>query len=216
MPIPWDESASPFFQQTPGFPGGIRFAGAIPGYGSVKPNRPALKTGGTWPTFKQEPYPAAAPIDPKAPYSTIGLDTSTGQRDTERDSTSSTGQAVPDLGLDQLLRYQQAAFPYQLEAQRQAAELSASLTKRQLEDLMGPLDVVGWRATQRNLLASQAYRRFAEQMPSNIQKIAESKTGQMTATQAGEATLMDAVRAQQQAATVQGSLAPYYGQARFA
>ena len=212
MPIPWDESASPFFQQTPGFPGGIRFAGTIPGYGSVKPNRPALKTGGTWPTFKQEPYPAAAPIDPKAPYSTIGLDTSTGQRDTERDSTSSTGQAVPDLGLDQWLRYQQAAFPYQLEAQRQAAGLSAQLTEQQLKSLYPYLSASGWEGTQRYLFG----RREVEKMPINVQKITESKQSQIAAAQAGEAGLMDAVRAQQQAATVQGSLAPYYGQARFA
>lgn len=216
MPIPWDESASPFFQQTPGFPGGVRLAGTIPGYSSIKPNRPALQTGKVWPTLKQEPYPDSKVFDLKLPYATIGTDLSTGQRDVDYSNPYGTDSAVPDLGLDQWLRYQQAAFPYQSALQRQQAELSAELTERQLKSLYPYLSAAGWESTQRNLLASQAYRRFAEQLPSNVQNIMASKQGQIAAAQSGEADLMRAVAAQQQSATAQGSLAPYYSQARFA
>lgn len=212
MPIPWDESASPFFQQTPGFPGGIRLAGTIPGYSSIKPNRPALQTGKVWPTFKQDIYPDSKVVDPKLPYATIGTDLSTGQRGVDYSNPYGTDSAVPDLGLDQLLRYQQAAFPYQLEAQRQAAGLSAQLTEQQLKSLYPYLSASGWEGTQRYLFG----RRRVEEMPSNVQNIMASKQGQIAAAQAGEADLMRAVAAQQQAATAQGSLAPYYGQARFA
>jgi hypothetical protein len=134
------------------------------------------------------------------PYPTVGMDTSTGKR--EVDLQQQTKDAVPSIDpiLDSYRKWREATAPFDFAQQQQAAELSSWLTGKQLSQLYPFLSAAGAESTARNLAASQAYRRFAEQLPSNVQNIMASKQAQMQSAQAGEADLMRATAAQQQAA----------------
>ena len=110
--------------------------------------------------------------------------------------------AVPEVdnNMKSWLEFSKAMSPIRMQEMTQAAELSAQLTQRQLGQLYPFLSAAGAETTARNLAASQAYRRFAEGLPSNVQNIMASKQAQMQSAQAGEADLMRATAAQQQAA----------------
>lgn len=190
----WSEPNSPFFQPLPGFTPGTRFAGGVPSYGNVKVGKP----------FK--PDAKGTDIRSELPYPVVGLDLSSGQRDatvslpTQSGDYTSTGNPVPST-FDQYLNFTKQVLPYQMQMQEQAARLSADLSRQQLADLAPYLSQAGWESTARNLLASKSYATFKEQLPSNIQNIMASKQAQMQSAQSGEAALMAAVAAQQDAAT---------------
>ena len=80
------------------------------------------------------------------------------------------------------------------------SETEAS-TERQLRQLYPYLSAAGAEATARSLAASQAYRAFAEQLPSNVQNIMASKQAQATSAAGAEADRQRATAAQQDAAS---------------
>ena len=115
-----------------------------------------------------------------------------------------------------LLALERARFPFDIQRQQIIGDISAEQSFRQAKQFAPLLDDASRRATERALNASQRFRVFAEGLPSNVQAIMASKQAQRQSAQSGEADLMRAVAAQQQAATQAGSIAPYYGQVRSA
>jgi len=110
--------------------------------------------------------------------------------------------AVPevDKSMQSWLEFSKAMSPIRMQEMAQASELSAQLTQRQLGQLYPFLSAAGAETTARNLAASQAYRRFAEGLPSNVQKIMGYKQDQATSAATAEAGRQHATAAQQQAA----------------
>lgn len=92
------------------------------------------------------------------------------------------------------------ALPFEMYRQRLAGEEATRQTTAQLATTMPFLSAAGREATGRALAASERFLRTKEQMPSAVQSIMASKQGQQLQAQAGEADLMRAVAAQQQAA----------------
>ena len=111
---------------------------------------------------------------------------------------------------------EQTKFPYDIARQRAIGDLYAEQSLNQARQLYPLLSAAGRESTERALSASQRFRVFAEGLPSNVQAIMASKQAQRQSAQSGEADLMRAVAAQQQAATQGASIAPYYGQVRSA
>jgi len=95
---------------------------------------------------------------------------------------------------------EQEYLPYEIMRQRLAGDEATRQTTQQLAATYPYLSAAGREATGRALAASERYLRTKEQMPSKIQDIMASKQQQQLAAQAGEADLMRAVAAQQQAA----------------
>jgi hypothetical protein len=93
-----------------------------------------------------------------------------------------------------------ADLPLNILERRLAGQEALRQTQEQLAATMPYLDEAGRRATGRALAASERFLTTKEQMPSAIQNIMASKQNQMLSAQAGEADLMRAVAAQQQAA----------------
>ena len=91
-------------------------------------------------------------------------------------------------------------LPVNILERRLAGQEALRQTQEQLAATMPYLDEAGRRATGRALAASEQFLRTKEKMPSNVQRIMASKQEQQLAAQAGEADLMRAVAAQQQAA----------------
>lgn len=91
-------------------------------------------------------------------------------------------------------------LPFDIYRQRLAGDEATRQSTRQLAAAYPYLSAAGREATQRALEASERFLRTKEQMPSKIQDIMASKQQQQLAAQAGEADLMRAVAAQQQAA----------------
>jgi len=100
--------------------------------------------------------------------------------------------------IDRESRY--ANLPLNILERRIAGQESLRQVQEQLAATMPYLDEVGRRATGRALAASERFLTTKEQMPSAVQNIMASKQNQMLSAQAGEADLMRAVAAQQQAA----------------
>jgi len=111
---------------------------------------------------------------------------------------SSTGDVYDYLRA--LGQYQQEMYPLELQRMRDAYGLQAELSQQQLRSAIPMLADVQMQAIFANLGASKEFKKFKEQMPSNVQAIMESKQGQQLKAQAGEAEMMRAVAAQQQAA----------------
>jgi hypothetical protein len=88
-----------------------------------------------------------------------------------------------------------------LDRMREAANLQAMLSNEQLRQVYPLLSRAASETTARNLAASQAYRSFAEGLPSNVQKIMGYKQDQATSAATAEAGRQHATAAQQQAAT---------------
>ncbi len=166
--------------------------------------QPAFGAKGKYDFSKWSPDQLAAAFKSTGMPAPVGLVTDPGKVGRDQSIMPTTvGDAVPEL--DSLsktyLNVAKALAPFEEQRMVRSTELAASLSQKQLEQLYPFLSAAGAESTARNLAASQAYRRFAEQLPSNVQSIMASKQAQMQSAQAGEADLMRAVAAQQQAAT---------------
>jgi hypothetical protein len=117
-------------------------------------------------------------------------------------SVYGAGQALPDSSA--AVKYQLDVAKGLLPLQRQLMLDAAQLQQQQNEQ--GFASAYPWitqaanEATARNLAASQAYRSFAEGLPSNVQNIMASKQAQMTSAAGAEADRARAMAAQTQAA----------------
>lgn len=162
---------------------------------------PAFGAGTKFDFSKWSPDQVASAFKSTGLPAPVGTDFTTGGRDVNL-LTQQTQQAIPKMDdtLESYTKWLTAAEPFQQRQMVTAAELSSELSRRQLAQLYPYLSAAGAESTARNLAASQAYRRFAEGLPSNVQSIMASKQSQMQSAQAGEAALMQAVAAQQQAA----------------
>ena len=110
----------------------------------------------------------------------------------------------------------QATIPLNVYEQRVMGDVAGEQAINQARQLYPLLSAAGRESAERGLDVRERFRAFAEGLPSNIQSILASKQAQKQSAQSGEADLMRAVAAQQQAATQAGSIAPYYGQVRSA
>ncbi len=117
-------------------------------------------------------------------------------------TTLPEGNAIPsvDPKIQSWLDLYKATSPERLKEMEEASRISAALSREQLRDLYPFLSAAGAETTARNLAASQAYRAFAEGLPSNVQNIMASKQAQATSAAAGEADRARAVATQQAAA----------------
>jgi hypothetical protein len=97
-------------------------------------------------------------------------------------------------------RLEAEALPFEMYRQRLAGDEATRQTTAQLAATMPFLSAAGREATGRALAASERFLRTKEQAPSAVQNIMASKQSQMQSAQAGEAAMMQAVAAQQQAA----------------
>ena len=120
---------------------------------------------------------------------------------------TTTNYGASDSSVGDLKNQYQAALAFERELQpmyldrmREAANLQAMLSNEQLRQVYPLLSAAGAETTARNLAASQAYRSFAEGLPSNVQKITEGKQAQRTSDATAKAELDRAAAAQQQAA----------------
>jgi hypothetical protein len=114
-----------------------------------------------------------------------------------------TTSALPDLDpkVKSWLDLYKATSPQRLAEMEAAANVSANLSERQLRQLYPYLSAAGAEATARSLAASQAYRAFTEQLPSNVQNIMASKQAQATSAAGAEAERQRATAVQQDAAS---------------
>ena len=108
-------------------------------------------------------------------------------------------QKVYELGQVQQ-QLEREGLPFDIYRQRLAGEEATRQTTQQLAAAYPYLSAAGREATGRALAASERYLRTKQQMPTTAQEIMASKQQQQLAAQAGEADLMRAVAAQQQAA----------------
>ena len=136
----------------------------------------------------------------------------------EKPEAYPTGNPLGNLAttMEQIRAIEEAKLPFDIYRQQAIGDISAEQSLRQAGQLYPLLSAAGRESTERALSASQRFRAFAEGLPSNVQAIMASKQAQRQSAQSGEADLMRAVAAQQQAATQAGSIAPYYGQVRSA
>jgi hypothetical protein len=114
-------------------------------------------------------------------------------------SDSSVGDLKKQYGA--ALAFERELQPMYLDRMREAANLQAMLSNEQLRQVYPLLSRAASETTARNLAASQAYRSFAEGLPSNVQNIMASKQAQATSAATAEAERQRATAAQQQAAT---------------
>jgi len=126
-----------------------------------------------------------------------GINTTPGQvsRDFPAIDYTQTGSAVPGVNpqIQQWIDFTKAMSPIRMQEQAQAAQLSAALTEQQLASLYPYLSQAAREATDRNLMASQAYRGFTELLPTTRQNIAASQQAQATSAMSGHADMIRAV-----------------------
>ena len=136
----------------------------------------------------------------------------------EKPEAYPTGSPLGKLAttMAELRAIEETKLPFDIYRQQVIGDISGQQQLRQAGQLYPLLSAAGRESTERALSASQRFRAFAEGLPSNVQAIMASKQAQRQSAQSGEADLMRAVAAQQQAATQAGSIAPYYGQVRSA
>ena len=109
------------------------------------------------------------------------------------------------------LEYEKALAPFQIEQAQKLADITTAQQNKQLSALYPYLSQAGAEATQRSLAASQAYRAFAEGLPSNVQNIMASKQNQAFSAAQGEAARAQAIAMQQDAANkFRGSFSGQY------
>lgn len=131
------------------------------------------------------------------------------QADYEGGGKPSTGDV--DKELERWIKYRTQTLPLNLAEMQAAAGVQSALTRQQIRDIYPFVSAATAEATARNLAASQAYRAFAEQLPSSVQNIMASKQGQMLSAQTGEAALQRATADQLRAAKEsQGRFAGQY------
>jgi len=155
-------------------------------FANIYQNAPAVFSGNTLPTNYASPeqpgaYPAGSPL-------------------------GNLSQSYRDR-----LEYEKALMPFQLEYQQKVADITSAQQNKQFASLYPYLSQAGTEATQRSLAASQAYRAFAEGLPSNVQNIMASKQNQAYSAAQGEAARAQAIALQQDAANrFRGSFAGKY------
>lgn len=153
----WSNPRDALFKPMPGFVVGGAYRGALPSYGGVPPVKlprvSAVQSPTEW---------------PQLPYPVVGMDTGTGQRDVDLNQPT---PAIPDTGniFDQILRFEQARYPFAMQQQRDAAELAAELSRKQLWDSYVPLSMAAQQARRENVAASQQFLEAKEKQPSAIQ-----------------------------------------------
>ena len=87
------------------------------------------------------------------------------------------------------------------QRQERAAELAVQQSLAQTRALFPYLDEAGRRGTERALDASQRFAAFKQQLPLNVQRIMESKQGQLASASNAFAAEAQAIANQQRAAT---------------
>lgn len=126
-----------------------------------------------------------------------------------------TSSALPDIDpkIKSYLDLFRAMSPERIAEYEAMSNIASQQQLKQAYQLYPLLSQAGREATARSLAASQAYRAFAEQLPSNVQNIMASKQAQMQSAQAGEAALQQATADQLRAAKEsQGRFAGQYVQ----
>lgn len=124
-----------------------------------------------------------------------------------------TGSAIPSIDpkTKEILDIYRAMSPERIKEYEAMGNIATRQQLQQLSQLYPFLSAAGREQTARSLAASQAYRAFAEQLPSNVQNIMASKQQQMLAAQQGEAALQYATADQLRAAKEsQGRFAGQY------
>jgi hypothetical protein len=135
---------------------------------------------------------------------TSGLDVAFSPNSTENPYLQqNTGSAVPSLdpAAQATIDYVKALLPLDRARRQEIQSETEESTARQIRQLYPYLSAAGAESTARNLAASQAYRAFAEQLPSSVQNIMASKQAQATSAAGAEAERQRATAAQQDAAS---------------
>jgi hypothetical protein len=114
-------------------------------------------------------------------------------------TTDTTGNIL-DIAKS-IQQFEEARYPFELKKYQEMADIASRQQLQQISQLYPYLSAAGAEATARSLAASQAYRAFAEQLPSNVQNIMASKQAQATSAAGAEAERQRATAAQQDAAS---------------
>ena len=96
--------------------------------------------------------------------------------------------------------FYKSVYPLQRQQLLDTAQIQSALTQQELAATYPWLSQAAAESTARNLAASQAYRSFAEGLPSNVQNIMASKQAQMASAASSEAERARAMAAQSDAA----------------
>ena len=144
----------------------------------------------------------AQPAEPKEPKETKSPEYGA-------PSTQEILQRVNQAELD----YQMKMNPILRDRNRQAGLDAIRQSQMQANALLPIVDQYAQRATQRALGASERFAAFKEQLPLNVQRIMESKQGQLASASNAFAADAQAIANQQQAATgfAQSGLGRYAG-----
>ena len=144
----------------------------------------------------------AQPAEPKEPKETKSPEYGA-------PSTQEIIQGVNQAELD----YQMKMNPILRDRNRQAGLDAIRQSQMQANALLPIVDQYAQRATQRALGASERFAAFKEQLPLNVQRIMESKQGQLASASNAFAAEAQAIANQQQAATgfAQSGLGRYAG-----
>ena len=144
----------------------------------------------------------AQPAEPKEPKETKSPEYGA-------PSTQEILQRVNQAELD----YQMKMNPILRDRNRQAGLDAIRQSQMQANALLPIVDQYAQRATQRALGASERFAAFKEQLPLNVQRIMESKQGQLASASNAFAAEAQAIANQQQAATgfAQSGLGRYAG-----
>ena len=113
-----------------------------------------------------------------------------------------TGSALPNSSdaVNYYLDIAKGLAPLQRQQAIDSAQLQQQINQQGFASAYPWITQAANEATARNLAASQAYRSFAEGLPSNVQNIMASKQAQMTSAAGAEADRARAMAAQTQAA----------------
>jgi hypothetical protein len=165
--------------------------------------------------FKKTSFPPAGRTSFQSsaiPFPVVGTDLLTGKRDVDilastrmpapQELVLPTGNALPSVSdrAREWVEAYSAMSPIRINEYRTMGDIASQQQLKQMTQLYPFLSAAGKEATARSLAASQAYRAFTEQLPSNVQNIMASKQTQATSAAFGEAERARAIAAQQEAA----------------
>lgn len=190
-------------QPMTGFPS----VGVAPSYSGFKPKK---STDVAFPSFKGIDFQTGKRVD-LAPY----LENPVFKAPESQPGSYPSGSALGDLQaqLKAIQEWEASKLPQDIERTRKLGQVTTEQQLQQLSQLYPFLSAAGKEATARSLAASQAYRAFAEQLPSSVQNIMASKQSQIQSAQQGEAALQYATADQLRAAKEsQGRFAGQYVQ----
>lgn len=189
MPTAWDPDFK--YQPMSGFPVSMQ----VPSYSGFKPKK---EDSNKLPSFKGIDFQTGKQVDLANYFQNPSFVSKTTGEFGKPQEPSVPGI---DPNTSSWLEFYKATSPVRLAEMEAAANISANLSARQLRQLYPYLSAAGAESTARNLAASQAYRSFTEQLPSNIQNIMASKQQQMATAALSEAERQKATAMQQDAAT---------------